>query len=58
MELLGRGAGHNNMQFIFKPIGYIRMKAYTVPRHWTVSNVEGEIVIEPEYKLGLKDIYS
>ncbi len=43
-------------EFIFKPIGYIRTKAETVPRHWSVSDVEGEIVIEPEYKLGLRDI--
>ncbi|GAB6182389.1 tRNA (N6-threonylcarbamoyladenosine(37)-N6)-methyltransferase TrmO [Thermodesulfovibrio hydrogeniphilus] len=43
------------MQFIFKPIGYIRTKAETVPRHWSISDVEGEIVVDPEYKLGLRD---
>ncbi|MEJ5228154.1 tRNA (N6-threonylcarbamoyladenosine(37)-N6)-methyltransferase TrmO [Thermodesulfovibrio sp.] len=40
----------------FKPIGYIKTQADTVPRHWSVSELEGEIVIEPEYKLGLRDI--
>lgn len=43
-------------EYRFKPIGYVRTKAETIPRHWTVSTVEGEIVIEPEYKLGLRDI--
>lgn len=43
-------------EYKFKPIGYVRTKAESLPRHWTVSEVEGEIVIEPEYKLGLRDI--
>ncbi|MCS7215682.1 MAG: tRNA (N6-threonylcarbamoyladenosine(37)-N6)-methyltransferase TrmO [Thermodesulfovibrio sp.] len=43
-------------EFKFKPIGYIKTEATEIPRHWTVSQVEGEIVIEPKYKLGLKDI--
>ncbi len=43
-------------EYKFRRIGYLRTKAETVPRHWTVSDVEGEIVIEPEYKLGLRDI--
>lgn len=40
----------------FKPIGFIRTNSDKVPRHWSISDVEGEIVIEPEYKLGLRDI--
>lgn len=40
----------------FKPIGYVRNNAENIPRHWSISEVEGEIVIEPEYKLGLRDI--
>lgn len=43
-------------EYKFKPIGYIKTKAETIPRHWSVSDVEGEIVIESEYKLGLRDI--
>lgn len=43
-------------QYNFKPIGYVRTKATSLPRHWSVSDVEGEIVIEPEYKVGLRDI--
>jgi hypothetical protein len=26
-----------------------------VPRHWTVSNAKGDIIIEEQYKEGLKD---
>lgn len=40
----------------FKPIGYVRTNAENIPRHWSISEVEGEIVIEPEYKVGLRDI--
>jgi len=43
-------------EFIFKPIGYIKTKAETIPRHWSVSDVEGEIIVNPEYKIGLRDI--
>lgn len=43
-------------QYKFKPIGYVKTKAETIPRHWSISDVEGEIVIEPEYKMGLRDI--
>ncbi len=43
-------------EYKFKPIGYVKTKAETIPRHWSISDVEGEIVIEPEYKMGLRDI--
>lgn len=43
-------------EYRFRQIGYLRTNAITIPRHWSVSDVEGEIVIEPEYKLGLRDI--
>jgi len=44
--------------YIFKPIGYIRTSATSIPRHWSYSDVEGEIIVDPEYKEGLKDIKS
>nr|WP_255446967.1 tRNA (N6-threonylcarbamoyladenosine(37)-N6)-methyltransferase TrmO [Thermodesulfovibrio sp. Kuro-1] len=44
------------MQYRFKPIGYVKTPATELPRHWSVSDVEGEIVIKPEYKLGIRDI--
>jgi len=43
-------------EYRFKPIGYVRTMADNLPRHWSVSDVEGEILIEPEYKDGLRDI--
>lgn len=43
-------------KYIFKPIGYVKTSATSIPRHWSYSDVEGEIVIDPEYKEGIKDI--
>ncbi len=43
-------------EFIFKPIGYVKTSATEIPRHWSYSKVEGELIINPEYKDGLKDI--
>jgi len=39
-----------------KPIGWVRTEATQLPRSWTDSDVEGELVIEKKYILGLKDI--
>lgn len=44
------------MQFTFTPIGTLYTQAVEIPRHWSISSVEGEIRIDPAYKLGLKDI--
>ena len=44
------------MNIEFKTIGVIRTNAPTVPRHWTISEVMGEIVIDEAYTKGLKDI--
>jgi len=44
------------MEIRFKPIGYVKTMEKDIPRHWTVSDVEGEIVIDEKYKTGLKDI--
>ena len=40
----------------FKSIGYVSVTAAEIPRHWSVSEVEGSLVIEPQYQTGLKDI--
>ena len=45
-------------RYVFKPIGYVKTSATEIPRHWSFSDVEGELVINPEYKEGLKDIKS
>jgi len=40
----------------FKPIGYVSTEATELPRHWSVSDVEGRLVINPQFQNGLKDI--
>jgi len=44
--------------YTFKPIGYVKTDAKELPRHWSYSDVEGELVIYPEYQKGIKDIKS
>jgi len=39
-----------------KPIGFVHTDVQQVPRHWTISNVEGKLVIDEAYLEGLKDI--
>jgi tRNA-Thr(GGU) m(6)t(6)A37 methyltransferase TsaA len=40
----------------FEPIGFVRTKETNIPRHWSVSHAEGEIIIDEKYTEGLKDI--
>ncbi|HEK85917.1 MAG TPA: tRNA (N6-threonylcarbamoyladenosine(37)-N6)-methyltransferase TrmO [Candidatus Aminicenantes bacterium] len=40
-------------EFVFKPIGYVRHQHSELPRHWSASELEGEIVLRPEYQDGL-----
>lgn len=39
-----------------KAIGTIHTKQKNIPRHWTLSDVEGTVVIDEKYLDGLKDI--
>lgn len=39
-----------------EPIGFVRTDVEKVPRSWTVSDVEGELVMEEAYEEGLTDI--
>ena len=39
-----------------RPIGVVRTDAATLPRHWSVSDIEGTLEIRPEYVGGLKGI--
>lgn len=41
---------------LMKPIGFVHTDVEDVPRHWTLSEVEGTLVIEESYLEGLKDI--
>jgi tRNA-Thr(GGU) m(6)t(6)A37 methyltransferase TsaA len=48
--------GDNQMNIDLKTIGFIRTDVTTVPRHWTISEVTGKIVIDEAYTQGIKDI--
>ena len=44
------------MSIEFRPIGFVRTDAQELPRHWSVSEVEGTLVIDEGYSEGLRDI--
>jgi tRNA-Thr(GGU) m(6)t(6)A37 methyltransferase TsaA len=44
------------MSIQLKPIGFVRTDAEQLPRHWSVSDVEGTLVIDEEYSEGLRDV--
>jgi tRNA (adenine37-N6)-methyltransferase len=44
------------MNIEFKTIGFVETNAATVPRHWTLSDVTGRIVIDKAYTKGMQDI--
>lgn len=46
----------NEPQITLRPIGYIRTQAEKVPRHWSVSDIEGILEINTEFADGLRDI--
>jgi tRNA-Thr(GGU) m(6)t(6)A37 methyltransferase TsaA len=39
-----------------EPIGFVHHNAGRIPRHWTVSDVQGTLIIHEKYLKGLKDI--
>jgi len=44
------------MKVEMQAIGTIHTKQKNIPRHWTISDVEGTLVIDESYLDGLKDI--
>ena len=44
------------MPITFQPIGTVETDARSLPRHWSVSDVEGELVIDIAYQEGLVNI--
>jgi tRNA (adenine37-N6)-methyltransferase len=44
------------MSIELRPIGFVRTDAEELPRHWSVSEVEGTLVIDEEYAEGLRDV--
>jgi tRNA (adenine37-N6)-methyltransferase len=46
------------MKIELLPIGVVRTEVEKVPRHWTISDAEGTLIIEEQYTNGLKDIHA
>jgi tRNA (adenine37-N6)-methyltransferase len=44
------------MSIELRTIGFVRTDAAELPRHWSVSEVEGTLVFDEEYSEGLRDI--
>ena len=44
------------MSIKMKPIGYVSTDAKEIPRSWTMSDVEGALVMDETYLEGLRDI--
>ena len=44
------------MSIELRPIGFVHTDAEELPRHWSVSEVEGTLVIYEEYSEGLRDV--
>jgi len=44
------------MDLNFNPIGYVHHTHQQVPRHCSVSDLEGELIINPEFKDGLQGL--
>ena len=55
---LGKPEGGSwiEMAIEYTPIGFVENKAEDVPRHWTVSDLEGILAIQPQYIEGLADL--
>ena len=43
------------MKIELEPIGFVKTETKNVPRHWTISDTEGSLIIEEQYSEGLKE---
>ena len=46
----------HNINIKMESIGFVQTDAEKIPRHWSVSDEEGTLVIDEKYLHGLKDI--
>lgn len=44
------------MKIVMKPIGYVSTDTEEIPRSWTVTELEGSIIIDPIFLEGLADL--
>lgn len=48
----------NKFNQIIQPIGYVTTNEKEIPRHYSLSEVEGQIVLDEEFLNGIKDYTS
>src|SRR5215203_7419906 len=53
---VGTNTGGFGMSIKLRTIGFVRTDAEELPRHWSVSDVEGTLDIDEQYSEGLRDI--
>ncbi|MBW1834903.1 MAG: SAM-dependent methyltransferase [Deltaproteobacteria bacterium] len=46
------------MSIKMEPIGFVQTDAEKIPRHWSISDEEGTLVIDEKYLHGLKEFTS
>lgn len=46
------------MTVTLRPIGTARTESEKIPRHWSISTVQGRLVIDEAYQDGIKDIHA
>ncbi|MEW6586707.1 MAG: tRNA (N6-threonylcarbamoyladenosine(37)-N6)-methyltransferase TrmO [Nitrospirota bacterium] len=44
------------MKMEYLPIGFVRTQEKNIPRHWSISDAEGEIVVDEQYTEGMRDL--
>jgi len=44
------------MKIQMEPIGFVETEAASVPRHWSVSDIKGRLIIDKKYLGALEDI--
>ncbi len=44
------------MEIIMQPVGFVRTEAREIPKHFSISRMEGELVIYEEYRDGLEGV--
>lgn len=49
-------SGVETVKITLNPIGFVYTSAEKIPRHWTISDVEGDLIINKSYREGLRDI--
>ena len=44
------------MAIEMEPIGFVSTSAEDIPRSWSISNVEGDLIIDERFREGIRDI--